>query len=407
MLDLFREIGQTLSTNKLRTALTGIAVSWGIFMLIVLLGAARGIQNGFSSGFGSMGTDQIEVFGGITSKAYNGYKEGRRIKLKDTDAQAVVKRHGNHFTPDYAYKLRSTTSVISTQKDYATGYNGVWPKHIETSGVELTEGRFINSADMDGTRKVIVLPLEMAETLFGKNGAPFSGKRVNVDGISFVVVGVYEHQWERNAFIPFTTAKKLNGDNPEVNSMSFTIKDVNTEQEGEQAEQEIRESLHSRHDFDPSDTGALWVWNRLVQHLQITAAGSWLDTIVWIIGLLTMLSGIVGVSNIMFVSVRERTHEIGVRRAIGAKPRSIIIQIITESICITALFGYIGVVLGILVLSGLNMAFGGQEFFQDPGIDLSLAFEVTLVLVAAGCVAGFFPAMKSLKIKPVEALREE
>lgn len=407
MFDLFREIAQTLSTNKLRTALTGIAVSWGIFMLIVLLGAARGIQNGFNSGFGAMGTDQIEVYGGITSKAFNGYKEGRRIKLKDTDAQAVVKRNGKHFTPDYAYKIRSGSAVISTQTDYSTGYTGVWPKHIETSGIEMKEGRFINNADMEGIRKVIVLPQEMAETLFGKNGTPFAGKRVNVDGISFVVVGVYDHQWERGAFIPFTTAKKLNGDNPEVNSMSFTLKDVNTTEEGEKAESEIREVLHSRHDFDADDTGALWIWNRLVQHLQITAAGSWLDFAVWLIGLLTMLSGIVGVSNIMFVSVRERTHEIGVRRAIGAKPRSIILQIITESICITALFGYIGVVLGVLVLSGLDMAFGNMEFFKNPSIDLSLAFEVTLVLVIAGCVAGFFPALKSLKIKPVEALREE
>lgn len=407
MFDLIREIGQTLRTNKLRTALTGIAVSWGIFMLIVLLGSARGIQNGFNSGFGSLGTDQIDVFGGLTTKAYQGYKEGRRIRLKDNDAQAVIEKHGDHFTKDYAYLLNNNSATISTQTDYATGYTGVWPRHAVTAGLEMLEGRFINDADMEGYRKVIILPLEMAETLFGKNGAPFTGKRVNVDGISFMVVGVYEHHWERSAFIPFATAKKLTGDKPEVSRMSFTLKDVNTEEEGEQAEQEIRDVLHSRHDFDPSDTGALWVWNRLVQHLQISSAGTWLDIAVWIIGLLTMLSGIVGVSNIMFVSVRERTHEIGVRRAIGAKPRSIILQIITESIFITGLFGYIGVVLGILVLSGLNMAFGNMEFFKDPGIDLSLAFEVTLVLVAAGCVAGFFPALKSLKIKPVEALREE
>lgn len=406
MFDLFREIGQSLSNNKLRTALTGIAVSWGIFMLIVLLGMSNGVLNAFNDSFMNSGTDQITLFGGYTSKAYAGYKEGRRIKLKDDDAQHAISNDSEHLR-DYSYLINNNSATVSTTRDYTTGYTGCGPSHKEESTLDIVAGRFINDADMAGIRKVAVLSRETASTLLGPDSTAYIGSRVNIAGFSFTVVGVYSHRWDTNTFIPFTTAQKLNGDSPEVSRATLFVKNLESQEDGDKAEKEIIKSLGQKHSFAPDDESAVWVWNRFTQHLQSTQGLSMLNVAVWIIGILTMLSGIVGVSNIMFVSVKERTHEIGIRRAIGAKPRNILTQIITESVLITGLFGYIGVAGGVIVCSILGIVMQGMDGIKDPGVDITVAIEVTIVLIISGSIAGLFPAVKALKIKPVEALRDE
>ncbi len=204
----------------------------------------------------------------------------------------------------------------------------------------------------------------------------------------------------------------MSGGSDYVNNITVKLKDVRTLEESENAEKGFRSTLGRQHTFADDDSGALWIWNRFSDYLTTSSAMGVLGMAVWIIGLLTMLSGIVGVSNIMFVSVRERTHEIGVRRAIGAKPRSILRQIILESVAITTLFGYVGIVFGVLAAQGIAALTagdgeGGHQILKDPTVDLAIAFQVTLVLIIAGALAGLFPAMKSLKIKPVEALRDE
>ena len=368
MFDLINEILATLRHNKLRTALTGFAVSWGIFLLIVLLSVSRGLVNGMEDMFGQRDTETVSIRGGYAQKAFKGLKENRRVRLRDKDLAIVASQNGN-VASEVVASISNDSAQISTTKEYLTdGYRGVYPSELRNSGLTMEKGRFINQSDINSRRRVVVIHSESAETLFGKTDP--IGQNVKICDLSFTVVGTYKQEWR------------------------------------------FRPPPGRQHTFASDDDGALWIWNRFSDYITTSTAMGALGMAVWIIGLLTMLSGIVGVSNIMFVSVRERTHEIGVRRAIGAKPRSILRQIILESVAITTLFGYVGIVLGVLAAQGiaaLTAGGGGDgpQILKDPTVDLAIAFQVTLVLIIAGALAGLFPAMKSLKIKPVEALRDE
>lgn len=406
MFDLILEILQTLRNNKLRTALTGFSVAWGIFMLIVLLGMSRGVFNSFNSHMGAQGANSLTVWGNQTSKAYHGYEQGRNINLRDRDMEAVNSENSSKVENVSSVK-RGTANVISTSWDYiSNGYQGVDPNVIKRRGFTMHSGRFINDMDMQQRRKVMVLEKRNADVLFPDSSKVIGGKVV-CNGLSFTVIGVFNSDFERTSYIPFTTAMMMAGNDGKVGQLEVDLKDITTMEEGEQVEADVRHTLAQVHDFDPEDQSAVWIWNRFTQHLQMGTGLLILDLAIWIIGLFTMLSGIVGVSNIMFVSVRERTHEIGIRRAIGAKPRNIITQIMAESVAITALFGYIGIFFGILVTEVLKFAFQNTEGIKDPTVDISIAIEVTLVLILAGALAGLFPALKALKVKPVEALRTE
>lgn len=412
MLDLINEILATLRFNKLRTALTGLAVSWGIFLLIVLLSVSNGLVNGVTDMFASRDTEVMSITAGWAQKPYKGLKEDRPVTLKDEDTEVLLSKNGNVVA--WAIPELSNDSVrISTPKDYLTGgYKGYYPQVLSTEGFKMEEGRFINDIDIDQGRRVIVLHRENANTLFGE-GVPAIGKFVKVGDLSFTVVGIYNHEWSRTSCIPFTTAKALAGGSSDIRRMQVKAKGLKTLEDAVEAEKGFRRTLGEVRSFDPSDESALWIWDRFRDFVTTSTALSTLTLAVWIIGLLTMLSGIVGVSNIMFVSVRERTHEIGVRRAIGARPLAILRQIILESVAITTLFGYIGIVLGVIVSKVIaHFAVtppdsGRPPIFKDPSVDLSIALQVTVVLIIAGCLAGLFPALKSLKIKPVEALRDE
>lgn len=406
MLDLIREILQTLQNNKLRTALTGLSVAWGIFMLIILLGMSRGVYNSFNSGFRAQGANSLQMWGGRTSMPYQGYKNGRYIELRSDDPDAIHAVH-NKFIGKVLPMVNGKSSTISTAKDYITaGCEGVTPEYINTQRHELAAGRFINDVDLRDKRKVVVLSSNNVLQLFD-SAEDAVGKYVNIGGLSFKVIGVYESDWSSEVYAPYTTIKAMNGDTPYIESLTVEVENLKTLDQGEDLEEEIRGILARKHEFAKEDKSAMWIWNRFTNHLQMTNGLDILNMAVWVIGIFTMLSGIIGVSNIMFVSVKERTHEIGIRRAIGAKPRSILTQIITESIAITALFGYIGVVLGIGVTELLNHIFAESDFLKDPTVNVSIAIEVTVVLIIAGSLAGLFPALKALKVKPVEALRTE
>lgn len=404
-----REIYQTISHSKLRTALTGLSVSWGIFMLIVLVGMANGLVRDFESDSDSQATDNIALYGGVTSRGWHGYAEGRRIQLKGSDGPAMRSRSGGRVSDVTLVITNDTARVTCGSRSVSSGYTGAEPAVERTSRVDIAAGRFINAADMRDTRRVMVLSERTVGQLFGDGceAADAIGREVTCMDLVFRVVGVYSSRWDETVYIPYTTARMLAGNSDDVGQITVSLDGVNSMADGEAAERNVVETLAVRHDFDPDDTGAVWTWNRFTQHLQIASGMSILGAVTWIIGILTLLTGIVGVSNIMFVSVRERTHEIGVRRAIGARPRQIVTQIILESVTITALFGYIGIVLGVGVLQLLDMAFGGMQGFPSPVVDLGVAFEVTLLLVIAGALAGLFPALKALKVKPVEALRTE
>ncbi len=407
MFDLFHEILQTLRHNKLRTALTGFAVAWGIFMLIVLLGMGNGVTNSFKEQVMTPGSQKINIWGGRTSKPYHGYREGRDIPLKATDITNIESEHDDFVAEANSSIYGTNPNITAGTHSITSSYVGVYPSEFISSGgnKKMVKGRFINDRDMSTQAKVVVLPERDEQRLFpGEDGL---GKHVDISGLSFKVIGVYTAGWGRNVYIPFTTAKMLAGNNDRLGSVSVLLKNVSTEEDGNNAENELRKTLAAAHDFNPDDESAVWIWNQFSQGIKGLAAMNILNMSIWILGLLTLLSGIVGISNIMFVSVKERTHEIGIRRAIGAKPRSILTQVIAESIAITTLFGYIGIVLGTVVTQILDAVFGDTDFIKNPTVSLSIAAQVTVVLIVSGAFAGLFPALKAIKVKPVEALRDE
>lgn len=403
MFDLLHEIGQTLRNNKLRTGLTGLAVVWGVFMLIVLLGVARGVVNAGQARMASSATRSIVYWGGRTSMPYQGYPKGRRITLKDADRD-VLSRENVHVTEtsssaDVAGNIIGPRGVIS-------GSTACFPSRMD--GFTILEGRCLNQPDMDGRRRSVMIHKDNAVRLFG-DSTNIVGRRVKFMELSWTVVGVYVRDWETRTFIPYTTYKVLTGNNDDVNNLNVFFNDgIKTEEEAMAFDGEMRAALARQHTVCPADAMAsFYSWNKFTDALRNTRMMGYLNLAVWILGILTLLTGIVGVSNIMFVSVRERTHEIGVRRAIGAKPRSILTQILAESVAITAIFGYIGIVLGMILLQGIDVAFGDSQALKNPTVDIKIAVEVTMALIIAGAAAGLFPAMKALKVNPVEALRDE
>ena len=405
MFDLVREISQTISNNKLRTALTGLAVAWGIFMLIVLLGAARGVVNSFQDESTASSVNSIRLWSGTTSMPYKGYKDGRWVRLRDKDMEAIETE-----VPAAAEASISTSvsgQTVTGPKDYlSASLDAVYPDEARTQRITDIAGRFINQKDIVDNRRVIVLHSDNAALLFGDADKAL-GQEVQTMKLSWKVVGVYEHRWRKSTFIPYSTYKALTGSDGYVDQMTVKVDGITTGEEAEATEDQIRSLLGRRHEFDPADSNAVWIWNQFANYLKQGQAMVYLNIAVWVIGILTLLTGIVGVSNIMFVSVRERIHEIGIRRAIGAKPKNIIIQILAESVAITALFGYIGLVAGMAVLQVLDSFIGDSQGFQNPTVDISIAVQVTLALIIAGAIAGLFPAIKATKVKPVEALRDE
>ena len=404
MLDLINEIWQTMRTNKLRTALTGISVAWGIFMLIMLVGLAKGVLNSFADGDFAKRANIVQVWPGYASMPYKGLKEGRSVTLRNSDLARI--EHENEVSVDYAAAQISMPSAnISTSRDYINkSYTGVFPEAQEQ--LTMSYGRFINDHDLDMQRKSIVLDKKSAETLFGSDDKAV-GNVVSLTGLSFVVVGVYDHKWQNNIYIPYTTARALKGYDDKLSTIRVAASGINTLDQADELEKSIRSTLGKSESFDPDDSSAVWVWNRFSNYISNQQGMGILNTVMWVIGLLTLITGIVGVSNIMFVSVRERTHEIGIRRAIGAKPLRILKQIILESVAMTTVFGYVGILMGTAGTEILSRMFAGSDFIKDPTVDISLALEVTAVLIVSGALAGLFPALRALKIRPVEALRTE
>lgn len=411
MFDLISEIGQTIRNNKLRTGLTGFAVAWGIFMLIILLSLSHGLMSDFEGRSSKRDINQISVWRGMTSMPYKGYNKGRRIQLKASTVTALNASNDKYIGTAAANKSIDSAKVFGPKEYVATGIEGISPEMQRNNWVEIIGGRFINQADMNLQRKVMVISRKTAKTIFGTDSASeVIGKRVKSLNLSWQIVGLYKREWnEDENFIPFSTAVALSGGDANVWSINVLAENVTDEASAAEAETSIRTELAHIHKFDPGDVSAAPMWNRFTNYLQQKQGMKILDYAVWIIGIFTMLSGIVGVSNIMFVSVRERTHEIGIRRAIGAKRRNILTQIVLESVAITTIFGYIGIVLGTAVMQVIAYFIKDMEQnpLGNPTVDLGIAIKVTVVLIIAGAIAGLFPALKATKVKPVEALRDE
>ena len=418
MRDIITEIWQTARRNKLRTTLTGFAVAWGIFMLIVLLGAGNGLINANMKQTESVLSNSMVVFGGRTSKAYQGLQEGRRISLQTRDLNTTE----NDFKDviDEVGARYEIASTISYGEEYiSTSITGIYPNHTKIDKMELLYGRFINAIDMKEKRKVLVLSNRQAKELAPSDYAALVGKYVHVNEFAFKVVGIYKDREEgqSEAFSSYATIKGIFGANTdETGNIEYTFHGLSTQQENDAFEKDYRRRLNANHRAHPDDERAVWLWNRYTQSMQMETGIGIIKTALWIVGLFTLLSGIVGVSNIMLITVKERTHEFGIRKAIGAKPWGILKLIIIESVIITTFFGYIGMVLGIMANEYMDATLGHETIdtglfkatmFLDPTVGLDVCIEAMVVMVIAGTLAGLIPAYKASRIRPIEALRAD
>ena len=419
MIDLWQEIYGTIKRNKLRTFLTGFAVAWGIFMLIVLLGAGNGIIHAFEQNASERALNSIRIFPGWTTKSYDGLKEGRRVQLDNRDMDDTEKQFTENVISAGATVRQSNVNVSFGQEYINISLLGVYPNYTEVETVKTADGRFINYNDLKDRRKVIILHKKSADILFGKTHTEPIGQFVNASGVAYQVVGLYNDQGDREAneaYIPFSTLQTIYNKGDKLNNLIMTTKNLETIESNEEFEAHYRKVIGANQRFDPTDHSAIWIWNRFTNYLQQQQGSAMLRIAIWVIGIFTLLSGIVGVSNIMLITVKERTREFGIRKALGAKPLSILWLIIVESVTITTIFGYIGMVAGIGATEWMNNTFGNQTMdngiwsetvFLNPTVDIGIAIQATLTLVIAGTLAGLFPARKAVSIRPIEALRAD
>ncbi len=415
--DRWQEIFSSLKKNKLRTALTAFGVFWGIFMLIIMLGSGNGLENGVTSGFGGTATNSVFIWTQNTSIPYKGLPKNRRFNMRNEDMDAIrnqVSEIENLAPRNQLRGFRGGNNVSYETKAGNFSVMGDYPQIAAINPMEILAGRFINHFDIEDKRKVVVIGTNVRDVLFGKID-PIN-KNIKINGVFFKIIGVWKTkqsggQGERDSqtlYVPFTTFQKAFNYGNIVGWMAVTAK---ANASASAVEEKIVKILKNRHTIAPEDDRAFGSFNAEKEFSQINGLFSGISILIWVVGIGTLTAGVIGVSNIMLIIVKERTKEIGIRRAIGATPSSIITQIILESVTLTSIAGYFGLVLGVVVTELVSNAIGddpgADSMFLNPTIDLKVALTALVILVVSGALAGFIPARKAIKIKPIDALRSE
>lgn len=420
-MEIFQEIWSTLRQNKLRTVLTGFAVSWGLFMLIGLLGAGNGLLNALKSNSGDIMANSMIIWPGQRSIPYEGRQKWSSIIFKEDDVEYMKGSSFSNVIDDVAGTIYYSDTLSYANNSVPVSVNGNGPLAKDIDNLKIYAGRFLNKKDMDEYRKSVVIDNSLAEDLIGgtRDCNRMVGRYVNLGHIAFRVVGIIEKDemsGSSSVYIPLTTAGKLRAKGNHLDQISLSFHGLDTEADNEVFESSLRRSMNYRHTAAPEDRSTIYIWNRMTQNLSMSSAVTIINMALWILGIFTLLSGIVGVSNIMLITVKERIHEFGIRKALGATPWGIMKLIVVESVCITAFFGYIGMLLGLVANYVMDITIAGHPvdigitqvyMFKDPVVGIGVAVEATILMVVAGTLAGLIPAMKAAKVRPIEALGKE
>ena len=411
--DFWSEIFMALKRNKLRTILTGFAISWGIFMLIILLSAGNGLKNGVTGNFADRIKNTYTIWSSSTELPYKGHKAGRFIMLTNKDIQLL---ESLYQVEEVSPVLSKGGTLIFGEKSRNVSMEGVKPIYKNIEGIKMIEGRFINENDMNNKLKVLIIDKNTNDELLRISGkTSMIGKTVYINGLSFKVIGVSKGMAfgeMGQCFAPYATLKAIYNIN-EYYQLKFITKGLDTKEDNEVFQKELKRKIAALHDFSPEDKRGVWIDSEMVNSLETMRIFNTINIFIWVIGIAMLISGVVGVSNIMRITVKERTNEIGIRKALGAKPRSILMSIVMESLVITTIFGYIGMICGVGVMEIVNMIMessggmsdpNGMSVFVNPTVDISIVISATLVLIISGVAAGFAPAWNSVKVKPIEAM---
>lgn len=412
-IDRWQEIFDTIRKNKLRTFLTGLSVASGIFILVILLGFGQGFQNGIKKEFEADATNRVWVWAQVTTKEHNGLNPGRRIQLKNEN----LDYSNNAFAEDLEFNsgiFRVRGITINYKKESGDyGVQGVSPDYQQIENTKMISGRFLNQLDLDASLKVAVISKKIKREMMKKVENPLN-EYLQLGGINFKIVGVYADEGgereENRIYIPMTTAQNVfNGQNKLAN-MSFTLTPKETFDESVFAANKFTEKLKNYlkkvHQVAPDDNSAIGVWSAEQEAKRYFTLTNNIAMFFWFVGICTIIAGVVGVSNIMLIIVKDRTREIGIRKALGAKPWSIIGMILHEAIFVTAVSGFAGLIfsMGLLELVGPNVE---VDYVSNPTVNFSIAMTMVILLIIAGAIAGFFPAWRAAKVQPIEALRDE
>lgn len=422
--DRWQEIINAIKQNKMRSFLTAFGVGWGIFMLVVMTGAGNGLVNGITAGVKDFATNSAFVWTQRTTKAYKGFKQGRYWEFTNQDMETIRRQvpEIEILTPKLqGWDVSKGENVIRGLKSGAFTVNGDVPEYNLIDPSEMIYGRFLNQIDMNENRKVCIIGERVYEVMFNKDENPV-GQYLKVSGVWFQVVGVFRSKnpninigsnKKESIYVPFTTMQQVYNYGDRVHFFGFTAKKGYSV---EKTAEKVMNVLRNKHSVAPDDSDAMGHINVEEQVKTMTYVFIGINLLIWIVGIGTLIAGAVGISNIMLVVVRERTKEIGIQRAIGASPKVIVGQILTESVFLTTLAGFIGLALGTIVLHlasvGLELSKASQPegegtFFANPQIGLFLAITSLVILIITGLIAGFIPAQKAIRIKPIEALRQE
>ena len=406
--DTWQEILGTIRQNLLRTALTAFSVAWGIFMLVVLLGSGTALGNGAAYQFRDDAMNSIWLWGSITTMPYRGLTPGRLVQLRNADNADV---HRGIAQADHVTSRFSIPGAIEVARAGKTGsfdVRSVHPDHLFLERTLIVEGRFLNPSDLAEHRKVAVIGLAVRAALFGAQ--PPIGEVIEINGIAFKVVGVFDDAGGagelEKIYLPITTSQRAFSGADRISTLMFTTGDA-TPAENQLIAAQLRQQVAERHGFDPGDERALRLRDNSETHARVQGMLRGIRAFVWFVGTGTMLAGIVGVSNIMSIVVRERTKEFGIRKALGATPASIVGLVLQEALLVTAVAGWAGLVLGVVALELMRRFLPDSGFFKDPHVDFGTALQAVAILIVAGLLAGFLPARHAASVNPVEALRDE